>query len=358
MKLLHLDLVQFKNQSKIEYIFNEKRNFISGNNGRGKTNILDAILYLTQGKSYFNHINTQLIEREKDFFNIRGKLMDNQSNSYIELFSALMLGKSRVIKENDVKVSKITDFYGKYPVVMIAPQDVSLLNEGGETRRNWMDGVISLYDKEYLLSIIRYNKLLAQRNSLLKQCVDSQFIDTDLLNIYHQQLLPESNLIFTKRNEFVKHIQQILNDLYKTFSNGLESTDLQYDSQLHNQSIVDLWEGSLTKDKLLGRTTKGIHRDDVQFIINDFNVKRFASQGQLKTYLFALKLSAVLLVTQMTNNKPIILLDDFSERLDKQRIKLVADYLVNQLDNQLFITDTDTQKMIQLFGDKGEFINL
>ncbi len=342
MYLEKLSLLNFKNFESQSFDFQDKINCFVGDNGIGKTNVLDAIYYLSFGKSYFNPVATQNIRHYQDFFMIEGNYkIDDRKESIV---CSLKRGQKKVIKRNDKDYERFSDHIGFLPLVIISPADRDLITEGSDRRRKFIDSVISQSDKSYLKTLINYNKVLSQRNSLLKYFAANRTFDALNLKVYDEQLEQYGKAIYEKRNLFLSEFTPIFEERYNTISNGKEAVNLSYKTQLNDDSLTNLLEQSLEKDRMLQYTSVGIHKDDMLFEIDGFSVKKYGSQGQQKSFLIALKLAQFDFIKNQSNLKPILLLDDIFDKLDENRVAQIID-LVNQDDfGQLFISDTHTDR--------------
>lgn len=342
MYLEKLSLLNFKNFESQSFDFQNKINCFVGDNGIGKTNVLDAIYYLSFGKSYFNPVATQNIRHYQDFFMIEGTYnIDDRKESIV---CSLKRGQKKVIKRNDKKYERFSDHIGYLPLVIISPADRDLITEGSDRRRKFIDSVISQSDKSYLKTLINYNKVLSQRNSLLKYFAANRTFDTLNLKVYDEQLENYGVEIFEKRKSFLSEFTPIFEERYKTISNGKEVVSLSYKTQLNDHSLTNLLEKSVEKDRMLQYTSVGVHKDDLLFEIDGFSIKKYGSQGQQKSFLIALKLAQFDFIKKQSNVKPILLLDDIFDKLDENRVTQIID-LVNQDDfGQLFISDTHADR--------------
>jgi len=342
MYLQKITLVNFKNFESQSFDFEDKINCFVGDNGVGKTNVLDAIYYLSFAKSYFNSVATQNIRHNEDFFMIEGSY---EINDRIEsIVCSLKKGNKKIVKRNGKIYEKFSEHIGYLPLVIISPADRDLIIEGSETRRKFIDNVISQSDATYLQTIIKYNKVLVQRNSLLKYFAANRIFDSLNLNIYNEQLQTYGTVIFEKREQFLKDFIPIFKKRYKVISKSKEKVELVYKSQLHNYNFIELFEQTLERDRILQFTSAGIHKDDLLFEIEGYPVKKFGSQGQQKSYLIALKLAQFDFIKQQSKVKPILLLDDIFDKLDDSRVSQLIK-LVNSDDfGQLFISDTHKER--------------
>lgn len=346
MRLNKLSLINYKNFDEISFEFEAKINCFIGANGVGKTNILDAIYHLAYGKSYFNPIATQNIKHEADFFVIEGDFEKN--NRQEQIACSLKKGQKKVLKHNSKIYEKLSEHIGLIPLVMISPADRDLITEGSETRRSFMDIVISQLDSNYLNILIRYQKTLKQRNSLLKYFSLNHTFDIDNLNIYDEQLSELGHFIYEKRKEFLNLFIPVFNKHHKHITHSKDEVQLVYESQLHQNELTLLLKQSLQKDRILQHTSAGIHKDDLSFEINQHPIKKFGSQGQQKSYLIALKLAQFEFLKNESGIKPILLFDDIFDKLDETRVAQII-HMVNQDDfGQLFISDTHTDRTKKL----------
>ncbi|WP_369048656.1 DNA replication/repair protein RecF [Tenacibaculum sp. UWU-22] len=338
MYLQKLSLVNFKNIENKTFDFQEKINCFIGNNGVGKTNILDAIYYLSFAKSYFNPIAVQNIHHNANFFVVEGNYILN--NREEKIVCSLKRGQKKVLKRNGKAYEKFSEHIGQLPLVIISPADRNLITEGSEVRRKFIDGVISQQNTSYLVDLIAYNKTLTQRNALLKYFALNRTFDQLNLNIYNEQLINFGERIYKERKKFLENFTVIFNAKHQTISAKKELVNLDYKSQLHTQSFNDLLESNLEKDKILQYTSVGIHKDDLNFEIDSYPIKKFGSQGQQKSYLIALKLAQFEFIKQQSNIMPILLLDDIFDKLDHHRVSHLIDLVNNDEFGQIFITDT------------------
>lgn len=342
MILKSLSLLNYKNFEAQTLECDSKINCFVGNNGVGKTNILDAIYQLAFGKSYFNPIATQNIKHGESFFVIEGLFEKDQSNEKVVV--SLKKGQKKVIKRNAKAYDKLSEHIGLIPLVMISPADRDLIAEGSDTRRKFIDSVIAQSDKTYLNHLINYNKVLSQRNALLKYFALNNTFNKDTLEVYNEQLNEYAQYIYEKRSAFLETFIPIFKSRYERISDANEAISLSYKSQLHEASLTALLDAHLNKDKVLQYTSVGIHKDDLNFEIDGFPIKKFGSQGQQKSFLIALKLAQFDFIKQQSGYAPILLLDDIFDKLDAQRVSQIV-HLVNQDDfGQLFISDTHADR--------------
>jgi len=342
MYLQKISVVNFKNIASQSFDFQEKINCFVGFNGVGKTNVLDAIYYLSFTKSYFNAVAIQNIKHGEGFFMIEGDYLLNDRNE--KIVCSLKKGQKKVLKRNDKAYTKFSEHIGQFPLVIISPADRDLVTEGSDTRRKFIDGVISQQNKTYLQDLISYSKVLSQRNALLKYFAANRTFDALNLSVYNDQLSEYGARIYNVRKDFLEQFIPIFNEKYQIISGDKEQVNLNYKSQLHDFEMTDLLKKSLEKDKILQYTTSGIHKDDLSFEIGEYPIKKFGSQGQQKSYLIALKLAQFEFIKQQSNVLPILLLDDIFDKLDENRVSQIIDLVNNDEFGQIFITDTHADR--------------
>ncbi|MEH6657154.1 DNA replication/repair protein RecF [Leeuwenhoekiella marinoflava] len=342
MILKALSLINYKNFETASFTLDSKINCFVGNNGVGKTNILDAVYHLSFGKSYFNPITTQNINHAADFFVIDG-IYEKHDREEKVIVSAKR-GQKKVIKRNAKVYERFSDHIGFLPLVIISPADRDLIIEGSETRRKFMDGVISQSDKNYLDTLIKYNKTLSQRNALLKYFNLNHTFNPETLAIYNEQMTALGNVIYEKRKAFLEAFTPIFKKRYAAISGDKEEVKLKYKSQLNDAPLDKLFTENLKKDRALQYTSAGTHRDDLSFKIESHPIKKFGSQGQQKSYLIALKLAQFDFIKAQSNTTPILLLDDIFDKLDESRVMQIIDLVNDENFGQLFISDTHADR--------------
>ncbi|CAM4290560.1 DNA replication/repair protein RecF [Zobellia nedashkovskayae] len=313
-----------------------------GPNGVGKTNILDAVYHLSFGKSYFNPVSTQNIRHDEEFFVIDGEFQKDDREERI--VCSLKRGAKKIIKRNGKAYDRLSDHIGLLPLVIISPADRDLIIEGSDTRRKFIDGVISQSDKSYLQDLIKYNKVLAQRNSLLKYFAINHTFNKDTLAVYNEQLNDYGTKIFDKRLAFLETFIPIFKEQYIAISGGREEVSLSYDSKLLNDDLLTLLERSIEKDRALQYTSVGVHKDDLGFEISGHPIKKFGSQGQQKSFLIALKFAQFQFIKARSKTTPILLLDDIFDKLDEHRVAHIVALVNNENFGQIFISDTHAER--------------
>ncbi|MFK5958401.1 MAG: DNA replication and repair protein RecF [Lutibacter sp.] len=342
MHLRKITLVNFKNFESQTFDFQTKINCFVGDNGVGKTNILDAIYYLSFAKSYFNPVATQNIRHSEEFFMVEGEYQINDKVDTV--VCSLKRGHKKVVKRNGKVYDKFSDHIGYLPLVIISPADRDLITDGSDIRRKFIDNVISQSDNKYLQTVIKYNKVLAQRNSLLKYFALNRTFDAINLKVYDEQLMKYGSVIYEKRIAFLEEFIPIFKNRYEAISNGIEKVNLVYKTQLNEIGFLELFEQNLERDRVLQYTSSGIHKDDLTFEIDGYSIKKFGSQGQQKSYLIALKLAQFDFIKKQSKVKPILLLDDIFDKLDDMRVTQIINLVNNNEFGQLFISDTHKER--------------
>jgi DNA replication and repair protein RecF len=359
MFLKKISLFNYKNFSEATFEFDSKINCFVGKNGIGKTNILDAIYHLANGKSYFNPLAVQNIKHNEEFFVVDGEF--EKSNRSEQIVCSLKKGQKKILKRNGKLYEKFSDHVGFIPLVIISPADRDLIIEGSETRRKFIDSVISQLDNNYLQQLIQYQKTVAQRNALLKYFALNHVFEKDTLAIYNEQLNELGQSIFEKRKSFLEKFIPIFNNYYEEISNGSETVQLVYQSDLFHKNTLSLLEENLSKDRALQYTSVGVHKDDLSFEIDNHPIKKFGSQGQQKSFLIALKLAQFDFVKKQSGEKPILLFDDIFDKLDEFRVAKIVSMVNNEEFGQLFISDTHaerTENIVKSTHQSYKIVNL
>lgn len=341
MYLQRLHFINFKNFTEKDFKFSPKINALVGNNGKGKTNVLDAVYYLSFFKSYFNHSDVQNINFDADFFLVEGWFQREEKEEWVQC--GLQKGQKKSVKRNQKSYNKISDHVGKFPVVIISPYDRNLITEGSDVRRRFMDSIISQSDKVYLKTLIKYNKVLSQRNALLKFFAANRSFDAVQLEVFDHEIITLGKVIYKSRVEFIRNFEPKFLHYYQFISTGNEEVNIVYKSDLEEDDNYYL-DNSLQKDKLLQYTSKGIHRDDLVFNINENPVKKFGSQGQQKSFLIALKLAQLEILKEDIGITPILLLDDIFDKLDESRVEQLIKLVNEEHFGQIFLSDTHPER--------------
>lgn len=343
MILKTLSLVNFKNYKGVDLELNSKINCFVGNNGQGKTNLLDAIYYLSFCKSFLNPIDSQNINHDESFFMIQGEYLRNEKVELV--YCGIKKGQKKLFKRNKKDYEKLSDHIGFLPLVIISPSDSSLVNDGSDLRRKFLDGIISQFDKSYLEALLSYNKALNQRNALLKYFSRQRTFNQDQLDAWDIQLVRFGEIIFEKRKKLIEDLTPVFQKYYQKISGGNESVKLVYNSQLESGDFQDQLHTAIREDSRRMFSTVGIHKDDLLFQIADKPIKKFGSQGQQKSYLIALKLAQLEFLKETVGVDPILLLDDVFDKLDEQRVSFILELVNSNQFGQIFLSDTHAQRI-------------
>lgn len=349
MYLDKLNLINFKNYAQEELVFSPRLNCFVGNNGSGKTNVLDSIHYLCLCKSYFNAIDSQNIRHDEDFMVIQGNFQVKDEPE--EIYCGIKRNKRKIFRRNKKEYQKLSEHIGLIPLVMISPADSGLILDGSEERRKFINSVISQFDKSYLNTTIQYNHLILQRNKLLKEFGRKHSYGEDTLEIYDEQIVPLGNKIYEKRVEFAERLVPIFQKYYNFISGGNEKVELIYQSQLEGNDFLELLRKNREKDKILQYTTIGIHKDDLILNLDGYHIKKVGSQGQQKTFLVALKLAQFDFIKEVNKINPILLLDDIFDKFDVDRVKQIIRLVSDHNYGQIFITHTNLDRMEAVLAD-------
>lgn len=359
MYLKKINLVNYKNFESEEFELSPQINCFVGNNGIGKTNVLDAIYYMSFTKSYFNSIDSQNIRHGESFFVVEGVFDKNEREEHV--FCGVQKGKKKSIKRNSKLYPKLQDHIGEFPLVIISPSDRDLISEGSEVRRKFIDGVISQFDSGYLNDLLNYNKQLAQRNALLKYFANNRVWDETSLVVYDEIMSGLAQNIYQKRKDFIEDMLPTFLERYNSISDNKEDVTIEYKSSIENDSLLDQLKVSRDKDRVLHYTSVGIHKDDLNFNLGEFPIKKFGSQGQQKTFLIALKLAQFEYLKKLKKVTPILLLDDIFDKLDESRVGQIV-RLVNQHHfGQIFISDTHpdrTENIVKSINEEYKMFKL
>jgi DNA replication and repair protein RecF len=349
MHLSKLHLVNFKNYEVADIELVDGINGFVGPNGSGKTNILDAVYYLSMCKSYLNVLDRQNIRFNEQFFSIIGDWEKNDKN--YQIHCAVKMNAKKVFRNNKKEYEKLSDHIGQFPAVMISPYDRDLIAEGSELRRRWMDGILSQLDREYLFNLQRYSKVLEQRNALLKNMFEHRLFDKESIEPWNLQLAEVGSRIYEKRKIFTEQFIPFFQDFYQNISSGSEIVSFTYKSQLSTADFLTLLAENERKDSTTQYTNAGIHKDDLVFLINEHPVKKFGSQGQQKSFIIALRLAQYEWLKTHLNIKPVLLLDDIFDKLDGMRVSKLLELVTNNYFGQVLVTDTDEKRLASVLAD-------
>ncbi|WHF52336.1 DNA replication and repair protein RecF [Chryseobacterium gotjawalense] len=359
MIIKKLSLINFKNHHERNFEFSAQINCFVGNNGVGKTNILDGLYYLSMAKSFLGNKDLNNIKTDEDFFTIEGIIDDGEKENIIKIQQPKEAKK--IIKKNDKSYDRMSDHIGFLPSVIISPYDSNLISDSGESRRKFLDSMISQTDSDYLFNLIQYQKTVQQRNALLKDFAKNRYFDADNLEIYNEPLIRFGTRIFEKRREFTDSIVPLIQNYYDIISKGKEKITVIYESDLSDQTFGTLLQQNLEKDRILTYTSKGIHKDDLLFEMNGTSMKKTASQGQQKSFLIALKLSQMNRIKELTAKTPILLLDDIFDKLDDTRVSQLIELVNQEHFGQIFITDTSrerTENVVKRINEESKIFEL
>ena len=353
MILKRISILNYKNLEQVELDFSPKMNCFIGQNGMGKTNLLDAVYYLSFCKSSANPIDSQNIKHNQDFFVVQGSYLTDEGDPE-EVYCGLKRRQKKQFKRNKKEYSKLSDHIGLIPLVMVSPADSELILGGSEERRRFMDVVISQYDREYLSALIRYNKAMAQRNILLKAEVEP---DDELMNVWEEMMASAGEVVFRKRNDFINEFIPTFQSFYSYISQDQEVVNLSYESHAMQGNLLQIIRESRQRDRIMGYSLKGIHKDDLVMQLAEYPIKREGSQGQNKTYLVALKLAQFDFLRRTgSNTTPLLLLDDIFDKLDASRVEQIVKLVSGDRFGQIFITDTNRDHLDKILRKiEGEY---
>lgn len=346
--LKKITLAQFRNYSAANYAFSARITCITGANGSGKTNLLDAVYYLCYTKSYFSAYQQNTAQNGTDGFRVQGDFEHSDSS---ETISCKWQQGKKEVQADGVDYDKVTDHIGKYAAVMIAPDDLELINGASEQRRKWVDSILCQTDKDYMEHLVQYQRVLQQRNAWLKQEAAKPSNDFTTLEFYDSKLSASGDYIYKQRAQFLEALLPLLDKFYHLLSQGKEELGAAYKTHLHNAPMAALLKKSLPNDLHMQRTLKGIHRDDWELTLDSMPLKQFASQGQKKSFLFALKLAQYAYLEQQQGTQPMLLLDDIFEKLDNNRIRSLLNIIKADNFGQVFLTDTDKNRVAEALGE-------
>lgn len=359
MIIRRLHLTNFKNHSEKSFDFSAQINCFTGNNGVGKTNILDALHYLSVGKSFLGNSDLLNIRAGEDFFTIEGLVQNDDKEDIIKIIQ--QKDTKKIIRKNDKNYDRMADHIGYLPSVTISPYDSNLISDSGESRRRFLDAMISQTDTDYLYHLIQYQKTLHQRNALLKYFAKNRTFDFESLEIYNHPITTFGTEIFNKRKEFVARLNPVVQHFYDIISGGNEAVMVQYASHLHTAELPLLLAENLAQDRQLTYTSKGIHKDDLLFEMNGSLIKKMGSQGQQKSFLIALKLAQMKRIRELTGKTPVLLLDDIFDKLDDTRVSQLIELVNKENFGQMFISDTHkerTESVVKRINEESKIFEI
>ena len=349
MILKRISILNYKNLEQVELSFSPKLNCFFGQNGMGKTNLLDAVYFLSFCKSAGNPIDSQNICHDADFFVIQG-FYEAADGTPEEIYCGMKRRQKKQFKRNKKEYTRLSDHIGFLPLVMVSPADSELIAGGSDERRRFMDVVISQYDKEYLDALIRYNKALVQRNTLLKS---EQPVEEELFLVWEEMMAQAGEVVFRKREAFIREFIPIFQSFYSFISQDREKVGLSYDSHARDASLLEVLKESRARDQIMGYSLRGVHKDELNMLLGDFPIKREGSQGQNKTYLVALKLAQFDFLKRTGTTVPLLLLDDIFDKLDASREELIIKLVEGNSFGQIFITDTNREHLDRILHKVG-----
>ena len=345
MILKNISIINYKNIKGANLDLSPKINCLIGHNGMGKTNFLDAIYYLSFCRSTNLPIDSQIITHDENFFMLEGNY-ENDNGDVENIYCGMKRGTKKHFKRNKKEYKRLSQHIGLIPLILVSPSDVSLIEGGSEERRKLMDVVISQYDHSYIEALANYNKALQQRNALLKMEAEP---DPMLMELWEQQMAQNGEILFAKRQAFVCELVPIFQQIYQHISGNQEKVDLQYSSHCTRGPLLEVIQRDRFKDRAVGYSLHGVHRDDLEFLLGDYQMKREGSQGQNKTFVIALKLAQFsFLQRTVSNTTPLLLLDDIFDKLDAQRVEAVVQLVSGDNFGQIFITDTNRDHLDQI----------
>lgn len=343
MQLLSLKLANFKNYTQQALELSPRLNCFVGLNGMGKTNLLDAIHYLCLTRSHRSVPDKNLVLHGQEFFRLEGAF--EHAGELSKVVAKFVPGQRKEVERNGTVFTKITDYIGLYPVVMIAPDDIALVQDGSEERRRFLDATLSQIFPNYLGNLLIYNNLVKQRNALLKTFAEQRRFDAMLLEAIDRQLPAPAAVLTEKRSAFCAGFVPLFQELYAQIAGTREQVNAVFESDCPASDMKTLLENNLDKDRVLERTSAGPHRDDLLLILDNQPVKKFASQGQLKSFLLAMRLAQYEALRREKNTSPLLLLDDIFDKLDEQRVRQLVGLLLHRDFGQIFITDTQRSRI-------------
>ena len=348
MYLKKLVLINFKNIAQAEITLSERLNCFVGDNGAGKTNVLDAVYYLSMSKSALSMTDGQSVRHGEDFFVVEGTYAGDSGLS--DTVNCSFLRRSgKVLKLNGKEYDRMADHVGRFPVVMVSPQDSVLITDAAEERRRYLNAFLSQLDRDYLASLMRYNAVLAERNRFLKSSSDEQ-----MLQIYDMQLADHADRIYERRRDIIERMRPLVAEFYRQLSGDREQVEIEYRSELASASMGELLLASRERDIVNGFTTSGVHRDDMSLRIGGYPLRKYGSQGQQKSFLMSLKLAQYRILAEVCGERPLLLLDDLFDKLDTSRVENLLTLVAGDDFGQIFITDCNRSRLETILSRAGE----
>ena len=351
MILKKISVLNYKNIAQAELEFSPKMNCFIGHNGQGKTNFLDAVYFLSFCKSATNAIDSQNIRHGEEFFMLQG-IYEHENGDAEEIYCGLKRKQKKKFRRNKKDYKRLAEHIGLIPLVSVSPSDAALIAGGSEERRRFMDLVISQYDHEYLEALLRYNKALQQRNVLLKM---EEEPDETLMALWEECMAHEGELIYSRRQEYISEFIPIFQRFYQAISQEREQVGLRYVSHGERGPLLDTIRRDRAKDRIMGYSLHGIHKDDIEMTLGDYPIRREGSQGQNKTFLIALKLAQFDFLRRTgSHTTPLLLLDDIFDKLDADRVEQIVKLVSGEQFGQIFITDTNRDPLDRILAEAGQ----
>ncbi|MDR0371244.1 MAG: DNA replication/repair protein RecF [Prevotellaceae bacterium] len=349
MRLDTISILNYKNIAEATLEFSPKINCFIGNNGMGKTNMLDAVYYLSFCKSHSNSNDSQNMKHDADFFMLQGRYSSDERVE--EISCGMKRRQKKQFKRNKKEYERLSDHIGLLPLVLVSPDDAALISEGSDERRKFVDSVISQYDHVYLNHLLQYNTVLRQRNVLLKA---EKIPEDTLLDVLEEQMAQHGAYIYEQRKTFIDEFTPVFRHFYAFISGGKEKISLSYRSQHNDGDIRERMIETRSRDRMLGFSTQGIHKDELEMMLDNYPIKRVGSQGQNKTYLISLKLAQFDFLKRTHSFAPLLLLDDIFDKLDSHRVEKIVELVSDNTFGQIFITDTNREQLVEMLVHLGK----
>ena len=352
MILKNISIINYKNIKAANLELSSNINCLIGHNGVGKTNFLDAIYYLSFCRSAYNSVDSQVITHDEAFFMLEGNYVNDEGGDMENIYCGMKRGTKKHFKRNKKEYKRLSQHIGLIPLIFVSPADISLIEGGSEERRKLMDVVISQYDYSYIEALANYNKALQQRNALLKM---EEEPDMALMEIWEQEMARNGELLYQKRDAFIRELVPVFQQIYQHISGNREEVKLKYISHCQRGPLLEVIQRDRFKDRAVGYSLHGVHRDDLEMLIGDYQMKREGSQGQNKTFVLALKLAQFsFLKRTVSNTTPLLLLDDIFDKLDAQRVEAIVELVSGENFGQIFITDTNRDHLDQILNNMND----
>ncbi|MFT6338590.1 MAG: DNA replication and repair protein RecF [Halioglobus sp.] len=348
MYIKEIQLTNFNNYETTQVKFHDQVNALTGKNGMGKTNLLDAVYYACIGKSYFSSGDKYVVRKGETFFRCEGLFDGEKGKNIVEV--KVTPGKKKEIVLSGKKLDRLSDHIGRFPCVIIAPVDIQLMLEGSEERRKFLDNTVMQFDRSYVDAILVYNKLLKHRNAMLKGFSEKHYYDQRMIDSISHGMYKPAKKIHEMRKALIQDLSPLFDYYFGVISGENEHCSISYKSQLDGETLQELFIKNTEKDKILSRTSSGIHKDDITLKMNGEPLRNFASQGQLKSVILALKLAQYEILSQKNENLPILILDDIFDKLDRSRVEHLLSIIASDKVGQVFISDTNEDRVPELLN--------